>query len=304
MAGVTITVRKLLKWMAPYGLVMLARQMQDRKRSGRILRRQRPFAGNETLRDRHRGRRCFIVATGPSVKNQDLRQLAGELVITVSNAYLHQHCDVFKPAYHCVPQITYGKMTPDDVLRWFADMDAQLGSTEMVLSNSERDLVTGANLFKARAVHYLGFENRPPNPDSSICPDLAAPVPGPQSVPVMALMLALYMGCKDIYLLGVDHDFFLTRSYTYFYERSPVSDLDSSVAANGQVTSSRYEEFHVLNLLWRQYRWLRNCAEADGRRIYNATDGGELDEFERVDFRALRLTGDDQGCVRAGGALK
>jgi hypothetical protein len=105
-------------------------------------------------------------------------------------------------------------------------------------------------------------------------------------------MLALYMGCKTIYLLGTEHDHFITGNYTYFYERSPMTGKDSGTNAAGRVVMARYDELHAFARLWRQYRWLRHCATEAGATIYNATDGGALDEFHRVDFGALGLAGD------------
>src|SRR6185295_12690269 len=34
---------------------------------------------NEIFRDRHKGKRCFVIGNGPSLKNQDLSLLADEI---------------------------------------------------------------------------------------------------------------------------------------------------------------------------------------------------------------------------------
>ena len=292
-----ITAGKLVKWILPHGLVALPGVL--RLRSARAAEQDllAKFDVNAALRGRHEGRRCFILCTGPSIKTQNLRRLAGELVIGVSNSYLHPDYNVFRPAYHCIPQITFGKLTKDDAARWLRDMDEHIGQAEMVLSDRERALIAAHSLMASRPVHYLYMEGDTPDPQSTWLPDLTGCVPGPQSVPVMALMLALYMGCKEIYLLGADHDFFMTGRYTYFFEKSPVSGKDHSVDADGNVTSSRYEEFQVLSTLWRQYRWLKTCAAHVGVTIYNATAGGALDEFARVDFATLDLAGNKQSAA-------
>jgi hypothetical protein len=284
-----ITGRTLLKALVPYGLVRLfqaraaaapqdlAKPLQD---------------DNSALRGRHAGARCFILCTGPSVRKQDLRRLKGELVISVSSAYLHPDFDVFKPAYHCVPQITYGKITEGDVITWFRDMGEHIGEAAMILSSNEQALVESKGLFAGHRVHYLRMDGEADYSYGNVLPDLTGPLPGPQSVPIMALMLALYLGCTRIYLLGTDHDHFITGTYTHFYGRSPVSGKDNSVTSDGQVAISRYDELHAFARLWRQYRWLKLCAAQAGARIYNATAGGALDEFERAEYGALNLAGD------------
>jgi hypothetical protein len=46
-------------------------------------------------------------------------------------------------------------------------------------------------------------------------------VPSPQSVTIMALEVALYMGFKNIYLLGCDHDWILHLDTSrHFYEEN------------------------------------------------------------------------------------
>ncbi|MDP3445863.1 MAG: hypothetical protein Q8T08_23635, partial [Ignavibacteria bacterium] len=45
-------------------------------------------------------KRCFILATGPSIKKMDLSPLKGELCVSVSNFFVHHQFDDLKPAYH------------------------------------------------------------------------------------------------------------------------------------------------------------------------------------------------------------
>ena len=39
--------------------------------------------------------------------------------------------------------------------------------------------------------------------------------------------------------------------------------------------------------LWKSYRWLKKVAEKKGIKIFNATDGGYLDVFERIQFEQI-----------------
>jgi hypothetical protein len=216
-----------------------------------------------------------------------LSLLTGELVISVSNGYLHPRYRQFQPRYHCVPQVTYGKLTEAEVVNWFGEMDRALGSAELFLSASEEPLVRERRLFAGRKVRYLHM-NGPFDefPRDSIL-DISSRVPGVQTVPVMCLMIAMYMGCREIYLLGTDHDQFRTGRYQYFYEPTVLKGKDPTVGVDGRVLSTRHDEFIALSAVWRQYRAIRQIAERNGVRILNATHGGELDEFPRVRFEDL-----------------
>ncbi|MFF0920819.1 hypothetical protein ACFYE8_14050 [Rhizobium leguminosarum] len=261
-----------------------------RKRTQEELKRLRaPLAlavPNAELRNRHAGQRCFILANGPSIKQQDISVLKSEHVISVSSGYLHSEFLEIAPAYHCVPQITYGLISRADAVAWFREMHQKLGHAMLFLNYTEEPVVREEKLFAGRQVRYTvfsgGFSEYPTNE----LPDIASRIPAVQSVPVMCLMIAMYMGFSEIYLLGTDHDHFRTAEYKYSFEPTVLRGKDSTVDAGGKPTSW-YAEFVGLARLWEQYRSIKQIAQHHGVRIFNATAGGELDEFPRVDFASL-----------------
>jgi len=242
---------------------------------------------NQELMGRHQGERCFILANGPSVKAMNLKLLEGQTVISVSNGYLHEDYARFAPKYHCVPQLTYGIMTDDQAERWFIEMHENLGGAELFLNETEAEIVDKRRLFSNRKVHYVALrESFDELRDTSII-DISKPIPRVDSVPIMALMIAFYMGFKEIVLLGVDHDSWRSGFYSYAFNLKTQAGMDFSVNSDGKITSPNYETFQSLARLWRQYRRLKTIAVANGIRIINAGIGGELDEFERVPLDQL-----------------
>ena len=55
---------------------------------------------NIELKDRHKGRRAFIVGNGPSIKRQDLKLLKNEISFFVNRAFVHEDYAIIKPTYH------------------------------------------------------------------------------------------------------------------------------------------------------------------------------------------------------------
>lgn len=206
--------------------------------------------------------------------------------MSVTNAYHHTEFSRLRPRYHCVPQISYVKLTEDDVVAWFREMDSCLGDAELFLSSTEEPLVSRHALFQRRTVRYIffmgGFESL-----GARIPDIAGRMPGVQSVSIMCLSIAMFMGFRQIYLLGTDHDSFLTGEYKYFYEPTVLRDKDLSVDKDGRVLTDRHDDFQGLATLWRQYRALRQIAEANSIEVFNATAGGALDEFPRVPLDSI-----------------
>ena len=87
----------------------------------------------------------------------------------------------------------------------------------------------------------------------------------------MCIQLAVYLGFAEIYLLGTDFTGVNNygSKYGHFYDEK---DLDS-VCYTDQVKLG--------------YEKAKQYADCHGIKIFNATRGGNLEIFERVDFDSL-----------------
>ena len=95
--------------------------------------------------------------------------------------------------------------------------------------------------------------------------------------------MAAYLGAKEIYLLGVDHSYsdnsiaeenhFIKNYYTDD-EKEKYREMYKSATFEIEKATKAYEAAEV---------YLRK----HGFRIYNATRGGKLEVFERIDFDRL-----------------
>jgi hypothetical protein len=281
----TRTVLKTIaKWTLPFGLYTLVlnrmHALSEPKQQNEML----PIVQrNITYKDIHKGKRCFIFCNGPSVNKQNLLPLKDEIVFSVSSGYLHKDYHVINPRYHLVPRVIYegSPFTEDVAKKWFSEMDSKLGDAEIFLSVTEKELVERNNLFTNKKVNYIYFDND--SPIDRVEPiDIAVGSPCVQSVPIMCLIVAMYMGFKEVYLLGTDHDSFRTGDYKYSY--TPTVFAERNFNIEGDKVQSLYEELRGCAILWEQYRAMRKIADANKITILNATHGGALDEFERVNL--------------------
>ena len=83
----------------------------------------------------------------------------------------------------------------------------------------------------------------------------------------MAIQLAVYMGFSTIYLLGVDCNYSKNSTQNYFFKDQ---------------RKDRYN--HYVDRMVLAYRRAGEYARAHGVEIFNASRGGNLEEFERVCF--------------------
>ena len=281
----------MANWTLPKGVTTAARKMLDARARDQRVARVAGLSENARHKDAHKGKRCFIVASGPSVKAQDLTKLKEDISISVSNSFVHKDFPIFKPRYHCVPDMLAGHSEyiadqKERFEKWLRTMDASLGESELFLSSGDRSWIESAGVFQKRRVSYLLFDHEwDLLAERGI--DLTYIVPGVQSVSVMALQVAFYMGFEKIYLLGCDHDWLLhVGTSAHFYaskEHAVLAGINNSEWAH----TSFGNELRASYTLWEQYRQLKSLAEARGISIYNATGGGVLDVFPNVNFESL-----------------
>ena len=281
------TVKRVAYWTVPAGIQDLARARLRRNSVSRFslsAEERAILERNRELHNRHLAERCFVLATGPSIKKQDLRLLQGETCISVANFFVHPDFHHIRPRYHCLAPL-HPPFTDADGIRWFRDLQPHMAHTTLFLGYSDKRLVDENDLFKDCQVRYLYFGDDWANRSNNDF-DLARPLAGCQSVAIMALMVALYLGFREIYLLGVELDEIWCGEYKHFYDNEILRN-DLAVNEDGKSITPLIEMFRINYTLWRQFDILRSIAEANNIEILNATQGGALDVYRRVKFEDL-----------------
>jgi hypothetical protein len=95
------------------------------------------------------------------------------------------------------------------------------------------------------------------------------------------------MGFSKVYLIGFDHSYTIPKDA----QVSGVDILSQSDDPNHFVPGyfGRGYRWHDprVDRMEQAYRRAGEAFEADGRKIYNATVGGRLEVFERVEYSSL-----------------
>jgi len=268
-------------WVLPPGILeflrshLMAKSLTREERA--ILRK------NRALNNRHAGERCFILATGPSIKKQDLKLLRGETCIALSNFFVHQDYSVIKPRYYCVAGY-HQPISRTAWTEWLGEMAAATDNAVMFFSLNDREDIERNGLFSRREIHYLQFANW--STISGEKSDITRSVPSPQSVTIMALEVALYMGFENIYLLGCDHDWMLHLDTSqHFYEENQHAFVRAGYDEWAGVDLELQCQSYVR--LWQRYKELGQIARGKSINIFNATAGGLLDVFPRIRYESL-----------------
>lgn len=272
------------QWLLPPGWVQAINRMRTRPAETLAIpdEHRKLLERNLVLRNRHRGERCFILGAGPSVKRQNLKKLAGEVVISVSNTFVHPDYDVFKPRYHVLPHLLRGHGVLHDESRfvaWLTEMEARTGKAEMFLHLGDKPLIEKNGLFRGRAIHWNEYCAWDGQCQDEI--DLAR-IPAIWSVSEFAISVALFLGFDEIYLLGFDHDWF-NGLYNYFYDEKTDHMMKPDISKMGYVDAEFQMRRHAD--IFKKYK----CLYAIRKNIFNANADPKhyLDVFPKVDFDSI-----------------
>jgi hypothetical protein len=238
---------------------------------------------NLKFKDIHKGERVFILCTGPSIAQMDLKKLANERVIATSRFYLHKDCELIAPEYYCIPRFEPEVKNTVDV-EMLKAIGENFPKSELFFHYEQKELIDKLGVYNNHFVNYVNYTYLPNYENGDI--DLTKLILGPQSVSIMALQIAIYMGFDEIYLIGTEHDTLSTKEYKHFYDEK--DDSISKVLKTADDFTFGYSNLlWCLNNLWEQYKVIKKMAERKNIKIYNATIGGCLDIFERVDYDSI-----------------
>lgn len=231
----------------------------------------------QKLKNIHKGERCFIVANGPSLTPGDLNMLYKNKEITFGMNRIYKFFEKtdWRPTYY---------VCEDELI--FQESEQQIDeiSAKMKFVPSELHWYHGVNIENATWFH-LCYQAEKEDPKYRISTDIAQRIDARGTVTATCMQIALYMGFNQIYLLGVDHN----------YQR--IIDENGNVIEDKNAKDYFCEDYdlnikeqvvHDMGQNTRAYRDVkRYCDDTEYAVIYNATRGGKLEVFERVDFDKL-----------------
>lgn len=228
---------------------------------------------NRMLRGMGKGKRAFLLATGPSINQENLKLLAGEDCFSISNFFLHKDIQVINPLFHGFAPY-HEPLILGNYVEWLRRADSTLPpQTKIILGHTTRDIVQKFRVFPDREVYYMFL-----GPSVRQCVDLLKPVLGPQTGPLLMIPLMAYMGYKQIYLLGCDHTTIrdYKKNITNFY--NPDKDIRKN-ATDKNVWIDIEAEFWTNTILFKQYKFYRDILKGTSTSITNLSVDSWLEMF-------------------------
>jgi hypothetical protein len=250
------------------------------------VRKRNVSQGLRSLKGRYSEERCFIMGSGPSLNRMDLELLREEYVWAVNKCYLLFDRINWRPSFY----VAVDTRVVPDIAREINHLIRNLSETTFFFPLQFREqwvLRSGTNVYWYREVP-LDETNLP---DGVFTRDASEWVSSSRTVAIAALQLAVYLGFNPIYLIGCDTSYAVSSSV-----RTEGNDPDRFISTKdndpdhfdpryfGQ--GSKWHKPHVGRMLF-HYEQARRVCHSLGVNVYNATVGGKLEVFPRVDYIEL-----------------
>lgn len=243
----------------------------------------------EDLHNKYNGERIFILGNGPSLNQTPLEKLDGEYTFGVNRIYLLFGKIKWVPTFYTV---TDWLVAPDIA----SDINSLQGMTFFFPWRFRGMLRTGNDVY-----WYWKHLGMAPNTNQPIeerfAYDIHTGVRSGGSVLVTAIQLAYHLGFNPIYLLGVDAHYIIPNTVTQtgpdlfgdgikLYLESTMDDDSNHFDSRYFGKGYRWRNPNVPEMI-RGFRNSKDALESKGVKIFNATVGGQLEVFERINFSEL-----------------
>jgi hypothetical protein len=232
----------------------------------------------QSLHNKYKGNRIFVMGNGPSLNQTPLEKLANEYTFGVNRIYLLFDRISWRPSFYTALDWRVTPDTAHDILT-LRDM------TFFFPQRFWGMLRTGEDVYW----YY--------SQSCSFSHDASKGVCGTGSITGTAIQLAYYMGFDPIYLIGVDTTYKVHQTVKQegkdtfgtgvkLYLESTKDDDPNHFDPRYFGQGSKWHDPNVAAMI-QGFQHCKEATESQGRKIYNATVGGQLEVFERVDIHSL-----------------
>lgn len=221
------------------------------------------------LKGKYSGKRCFIVATGPSLALDDLQLIKDEYTFSMNSVVKLFNKTDWRPTFYVLQDnFAYRELKP--LNKYFDDTILILSET---IAKDAIDIKRKYSFcLRPYKDSWLLLKNKvlfSSNPGKYVCDG--------RTITFSIIQLAYYLGFKEIYLIGVDWNY--QKGKDNHMEGLSLSHDHASFIENSH--DIQMKAMHI------SYESAERYSRKKGFKIYNAGRGGNLDVFERVNLEEV-----------------
>ena len=255
------------------------------------------FMSNPVIREfkgKHKGERCFLIGTGPSLTAEDLSKLHayGEVCFacnSISNIFEQTQ---WRPDYYIVSSPVFFAEGEREVV---ANTEAGYKFIPELADIYPQDETAIRELLeknKSRIIYYRMLAEGHTTDAPRFSTDVSKAIYFSSTTIYAMIQLAVYMGFEGIYLLGVDGTTYMPTNPDEFFseKRHFYEDNKERILKHSREFSLLSPEISEIRID-SAYRTAKEYTQKYGVKIFNATRGGKVEVFERASFDSLFLKG-------------
>lgn len=223
----------------------------------------------KSLEKKYEGERCFIICTGPSLTVEDMEKLKGEYTFGMNSISLLYEKTDFRPSFYgCIDEGVFNKLK-ENIIKY-----DEASIPVFVSPRISKHVNLLAHWYEIPLnVAYHTYDRWFKNKFwCKFSDDAYKGLYDMYSVTHFLIQVAVYMGFKEIYLLGADCN--QVKGKKVHFQDYGVPDTTIDTARERNIVG--YEE-------------VKRYADSHDVKIYNATRGGMLEVFERVELEKVLL---------------
>lgn len=233
------------------------------------------------FKDIHIGESCFIIGNGPSLTGRDLNRIDGLPSFSSNRINLILDRTNWKPYYYTISDSSMAN-------KFFKEVNSmEKKQLFAVVTNYGYD--TLKRYFNTDNIFLRSYRKKDNNGLPNFSNDISKKTFTQATVTYVNIQLATYMGFKKIYLIGVDNNYALKRKEDGTYE------VNKELLGKDHFDSNYYNSWFDdklkpstnTDLMTNAFIAAKNYCDKNGIEIYNATRGGNLEVFPRVNFDDL-----------------
>ena len=226
----------------------------------------------EKLLNKYKGIRGFVIANGPSLKIDDLDKLCNEITIASNKIYLAFEKTNWRPNYYTICDEVLASKINNEVQNYNLIVHAPIN--------------IGVNFLGCDVFYWknLSAPKRPQYENLKFSADYTKGVYSGYSITYQNIQLAAHLGLHPIYLLGCDH------SYKGEKDKRKIgiikNDQNNHFIKNYRLPGEKVNAAPIERMTVAHYH-ANEYAKKNNIQIINATRGGKLEVYDRVEFDTL-----------------
>jgi hypothetical protein len=213
----------------------------------------------------HKGVPAYVIGNGPSLNSTDPRLIKNGITFAANAIYL---LEGFKPDYHFCDDTYVAEQRADEINSY---------DWQKFYPSDLKKWLKNAIYYNPKRVPWI----------TEFTESFEKSVQVNATVSYTMIQMAWFMGCDPVYCIGMDHN------YSKLIENS--TQNGNEMISHSNDDAHFHKNYFGKGTKW-HYPWMERIEaafkiskkhfEMSERKIYNATAGGQLEVFERIDFKS------------------